>query len=208
MKNVAKLIITSLLILSGFFNLSADTGALFSVTSTDGNLLVLNLEENREGETQVRIKDQNGFTIFTESLRAENGQTRKYNLKNLEAGNYTFQVDYNSIIKIQKVKKLYNGISLEGTEEVTVFKPSFIFENNAIALNFLAFKGMFEIEIIDSEGNVLHNELHQADGAFTGRYDLSELKSGSYTCRLYVDNKDFEDSFVKKFEVQTDVASF
>lgn len=204
---MAKLAITSLLVLTGFFNLSADTGALFSVPSTEANLVVLHLDENRSAETQVRLMDQNGYTIFTESLKAENGLTRKYNLKNLEAGNYTFQVDYKSVIKIQKVQKLYNGVSLNDTKEITVFKPSITFENNMINLNFLAFKGMFEVEILDAEGNILHTELHQADGAFTGRYDLSTLKSGNYTCRIYVDNKDFEDSFIKKFEVNTDVAS-
>lgn len=204
---MAKLVITGLLILTGFFNLSADTGSLLSVPSPERNLVVLHLDENRFGNTEVRIMDQNGSTIFAESLKAETSITRTYNLKNLEAGNYTFQVDYNSIIKIQKVQKLYDAVSLNDTEEVTVFKPSMTFENNTISLNFLAFKGMFEIDILDAEGNVLHTEMHQADGAFVGRYDLNTLKSGSYTCRVYVDNKDFEDSFIKKFVVSTDVAS-
>ena len=206
MKNMIKSVITCLFVFVGFISASADTGVLFNLSSNNSNTIELNLDENASGIIAVSILDQSGVIIFKEDLSAINHKSRKYNLEYLEAGNYTFQVDYNAVIKIQNIKKMYEGISLEESSEMTVFKPSFIFNENVVGINLLAFNGAFQVYILDVDGNVLHNEIHNANGAYKGQFDLNTLPSGNYTCRVYIDNKDFEGSFEKQFIIATEVA--
>lgn len=202
MKNVIKIVSIILISCLSFFNVSADAGVVFNVPSNEKNVVVLKLDRSAIGPVKVQIYDPIGVIIYSEDIHENASKERKYNLKNLDAGEYTFTVDYNVEIKIQKVTKSLNEVILMNDEELTVYKPSFITENNKLGINLLSFNGAFEITIFDINGNTIYNENHSANGAFKSSYDLNQLEKGIYFCNVYIDSEDYKKSFYKEIEVK------
>jgi len=204
MKNFIILVMTSLIICIANLNAAASTKAMLKVSKLERNQVLLNLDSNTQGMVQVKILDEDGQSIFDEELKILQDQTRKYDLKELAAGYYTFQVDYSGRIEIQKVEKTYNDVSLFGMEETTIFKPTILEKSVGVGVNLLAFTGTFQISVLDSERNVLHTEKHTADGSFNVLYDMTSLEPGTYTCKVSIDDKQYNGSFEKQVAVKAD----
>jgi len=206
MKKLSNLILTAVFFCAGIFTAAAEANPISFSTIDDPNAVLIQLEDASQSELKVRIFNTNGISVFSETLKNSKTKNRMYNLKNLERGEYTFQLDYDSKIVIQKIVKTYDEVELIESSETVVFKPFIKNSQGVVDVNFLCFEGDFVFKVLDTEGNVLHSEKHKGNGAFTTRYDVSNLEPGTYRCNIFLNSKNYSGNFEKDIEIKDGMA--
>jgi hypothetical protein len=86
MRNMSKLVVTSMIICFGFLNLIAGTGTSFSVTADDNNYITIHIDKVIKEEIKVSLKNHRGINVFAERIQSDKIISRRYDVNKLENG--------------------------------------------------------------------------------------------------------------------------
>ncbi|MEM7575045.1 MAG: hypothetical protein AAF433_19220 [Bacteroidota bacterium] len=181
----------------------------FSTTVLDEHSFVLRLEQVIDTEIQVQIKDQRGFVLHEEGLSQQQAKSRRYDLRNLPAGNYVMIVDFDNQIKVQPIVKSATAIEVDNDLAETVIKPSLNYNNGLLDANFFAgAASAVDVKIQDDEGQVVYQERQELDSPFHKRYNLTQLPWGEYTFYFKVNYDGIPQlNFSERISIQANLAA-
>jgi hypothetical protein len=135
----------------------------------------------QEGKVKVRLYNEEGIRIYSKKVNSEDGFALPYNFKNLEAGEYTFEVinsdgsvlrqvvDHSQIVETIELQSLEANVQrIEGSKkfELLVMKPN---------------QQEVKIKIRNENGLILHEERVNFERGFKRVYDLSSLDGENFT---------------------------
>lgn len=187
----------------------AGNAPVFSVKVVDPNAFLLQLTDVEQAQIQITLRDANGATLHTETLKQNRVDQRKYDIKELPAGNYSLIVAYDAVIKIQPIKKGFDTLEIDAVDLQTVFQPV-IRQNSAhLYLDMLCLSEDVEISLAikDAEGRVIYDEVVQPKGALQKRFNLSRLGKGTYTFTVGVVDTVLIKEFNKTIEWSPTISS-
>lgn len=174
----------------------------------DEHSFVLRLDQVTDAGIQVQIKDQRGFVLHEEELSQQQAKNRRYDLRNLPAGNYVMIVDFDNQIKVQPIIKSNTAIEVDNDLAETVIKPSLNYSNGLLDANFFAGAATaVDVKIQDNEGLVVYQEHQALDSPFHKRYNLTQLPFGEYTFYFKVNYGIAQLNFSEHISIQADLAA-
>lgn len=147
-------------------------GSSVAVTNNIGSTLYkVYYKSERPGTVKVSIMDDNGYTLFNETMNKVDGFVRPYNFEGLPEGQYTVKVEDDKGKTVEKVnyrlgrvEKLIHVQKLEGENKYVLSiaspKPEDVF-----------------IYIFDEKDNLIHNEIQSIKGEFAQVYNLKGIQS-------------------------------
>jgi hypothetical protein len=153
-------------------------GSSVAVTNIIGSTLYkVYYKSERLGKVKVSIMDENGNTLFNETMNKVDGFLRPYNFEGLPEGQYTVKVEDENGKTVEKVNyklgrvdKLIHVQKLAGENKYMLSiaspKPEDVF-----------------IYIFDEKDNLIHNEIQFIKGEFAQVYNLKDVPS--FTIEVY-----------------------
>ncbi len=134
-----------------------------------------------EGKVKVRLYNEEGIRIYCKKINSDEGFALPYNFKELEPGNYTFEVinpDGSVLRQVVNHADLVEQIELDALEaNVQRLENSNKFELLVMKPN----QQEVQIKIKNSNGLVLHTERVNFERGFKRTYDLSDIDSEDFT---------------------------
>ena len=119
----------------------------------------------------LKIVNENGTLVFEEKMYRSSGFTKKYDLRNMEAGKYTFKIRENDV----KIEKKINFSNL------TEASISQIGKTKKVRLSLSDTKSKVSIIIYDGKDRVILQETVQQGTNYFKIYDLSKVRSPKFT---------------------------
>lgn len=139
--------------------------------------IVVNLESWKSSEIVLTIKNDNGVTLHSETLKDKNA--KKYNLAKLEDGQYNVVIENDQRITRQSVEIKGNSITVAPLV-TEVFKPVFITNKGDVwSIQALNLEKDAAVKIVDEDGNVVFTETI-AKPTVERKYNVSKLGQGEY----------------------------
>jgi hypothetical protein len=127
----------------------------------------------KSNRVKVSILDSRMHSIFSETMMKTEGFTRPYNLSNLPEGEYTIEVTDESgsaskkvVLKRKKNEKSFKVSKVHG-------------EDGKVLLTIGKLAQGFQIQIVDSHGDIIYKEERDLKGDFAQVYDISSLRGGA-----------------------------
>ncbi len=208
MKIKSKFLITIVLLCFTSLVTIAKDLSVFSVEVVDKNSFAVQLKNVKEAQIVVSLKDAKGVLLHKETFMQNRLDNRMYNLGELPSGGYTLVVVYDTVIKVQEIKKGYEILEIEAENLKTIFQPSFRQHSGFLDLNMLTlFDLKYSLEISDGAGNLIYNELVQPERTLHKRFDLSHLDKGSYVFTIRIMDDVLNNEFTKLIELSPTIAA-
>ncbi len=172
---------------SGFAN------ANFTVKNTGNKSFVLSWQQPLTQAAEFRIEDETGLVLFSETLKAGQEVSRKYNLSRLPEGVYTLKLEDDRAIRIQPVSLTATAVIFNAGDRKEIFKPVIRQKGDLLDFSMLNLDNAagVEIRITDNEGDSLFSESLSTEGVIQRRYNLAGLPDGEYTVLVKVAGSTF-----------------
>ena len=147
-------------------------------------------------EADIILKDLQGVILWDGKLDRKTAPTKVLNLEKLPDGKYEVIVNTPTRELIQPVTIAKAGIEVIQHERMEYFKPAVVAKRDFVDLTFLNSKpGDVTVKIIDFDGNVVHEENHEAALKVGRRYKVEDLLEGFYTLVLKTGTKSYYNRF-------------
>ncbi len=162
-----------------------DAYSTIKVTAVKMNLKV-DVAKTLDEIVDVTIEDAEGFVLQND--RIEKGATRKrYNMRNLPAGQYRLIVLKNRVKMIQPFSINSEEITILETDRTFNQLPQVVLKGTKLEVRvFSSEKENATLKIVDNQGLTAFEQAFDAK-TFAKRYDLSKLPKGVYFVELVVD---------------------
>ena len=199
MKNLFKrsLLVIALFTLLGSNAMSNDNNLNDNLIIVNGKLVDLTLKYT-DGELKINIKDSFGIVLYNDIYTGVEF-TKKFDLTSLPNGNYYFEIEGQTKIKMIPFTVILNNIDFQKEEETIFFKPIIRFKENVVYISKLALKkGKMKIKIYDDNSNLIYTEDLKEKLYLERKLNLSMLESGSYNIVLKSEGKIFKEKVTKK----------
>ena len=141
----------------------------------------------------VKIRQADGTVILEETVKT--GNLRKYNLKNLPAGDYVLEMSDKFRITEQSFSIKQEAVQL-ATDVATTFKPVIANKNNSVDVNLMTQGKEAFVSIFDTKGETLFEEKCERTSVHR-RYDISRLPAGEYTVFVQLGGRSFTEKVQK-----------
>lgn len=169
----------------------------FSIKIIDAKMVSLTLKNN-DGSSKIKVVDSNGNVLYRENFNG-NYFSKKYNLMPLPSGEYFFEVEGQTKIKILPFKVLENNVEFENKIESIYFKPIVREDGDLVHISKMALNGeALSISLYDVNLGSLYNEELTGNVHLEKSLNISKLKQGNYFLVLKCDNKTFTHMIIKK----------
>ncbi len=179
------------------------TPNLFGYSITSLNIIpeegtkvfLLCVESKGSGMIDIKIKDENKRTLFSDQHKALNSFTQKINLNNLSNGQYFVEVENEGIINIQPVIVTGEGISFDSAESYKLFKPTVILNNSTRKLDvnwFMRDYSNGKVVLTDASSNVIFLEKIENQLIYAKRLNITKLGKGTYYLTIENSNQYFQ----------------
>lgn len=183
MKKIS-LILLSVLVSSLAFATGSDkpkpSGSTVTVINSVGSSLFKLRYAAEKVQTHVKVTliDENGKSIYAETINKTHGFIRPYNFKELPYGHYTMQVEDETGKVIENID--FNSTGTNKVIEKNVHVSKVTGETNKYVLMISSLeKDNVTINIYDSESKLVYTEKAEVDGGFAKVYNLKQLKDFS-----------------------------
>lgn len=174
----------------------ANVKPMISVDLVKTNVIILQTKSNSQADIEIDIKNQEGITVFSETIEEGGLANRKYDLSLLENGNYTIIVLEGLSISVQHLTKTVSEIQIGTIESHNLVIPTFVQNDNYLDLRMLSETSeRLWVSIIDENGNPIYGEYVDQKGAVKKRFILSELEGGRYTFSVEIEGSVFSKTF-------------
>jgi hypothetical protein len=161
-------------------------GANIRITAIENSKSVMvTLNNTSTGEMTVVLQDAFGARFATDKIKPAARFAKKYNLSQLEAGNYKLVVTKNFVKTIQPFELTYRAVVLNELERKEKFLPSINQSGKNIDVNVLL--GNYSniiVKIYGNDGLTSFEDKNYVVLTLHKRYDLSKLPAGSYVVEV------------------------
>tara|TARA_R110001583_G_scaffold86860_1_gene226703 strand:+ start:38617 stop:39204 length:588 start_codon:yes stop_codon:yes gene_type:complete len=189
MKNLIK---KSLLIVAVFIAITVTATELESgvTLKIDSKLIDLSLY-NTDGDLTVRVKDSNGYVLYTERFEGQD-YSKKYDLNTLPNGDYFFEIEGQTKIKLVPFKVKSKGVILNNASKTSMFKPIVRQDNSKVYISQLALNSEpLKVVFYDKSYNVLYKEVLNGSVNLEKVLNISKLKKGDYILKMSSNTQSF-----------------
>jgi len=191
MKNLIKksLVITMLFTAMVTAASNADSGVKFTVINS--KMIDLKLQ-NSDGNILIRVKDIEGHVLYSESYEGLIF-SKKYDLATLPNGEYVFEIEGSTKIKLMPFKVSSEKVSFNNEVETIYFKPTVRQDKNLVYVSKVTFneEDALTVSLYDEKSNELYSE-HLTGAISLGKIlDISMLEKGNYKLVLKTGNRVF-----------------
>ncbi len=176
-------------------NLFANSVPSF-IKDVNAKTITLGLQFWKLSQVTITIKDENGITMFGETLQKPTAN-RQYNLSKMNDGDYIITIENKQKIAAQKLSIKKGEIFVAPTIEET-FKPIFITNSTDVwAIQALSLSENADVKIIDENNNIIYTE-KISKPVVEKKYNVSKLPVGSYEIVYAVNDHVFTQTAYKK----------
>ena len=157
-------------------------GANIRITALENSKTVMvTLTNTSTGEVTVALEDAFGSNFAKDNVKSTASFSKKYNLSQLEAGNYRLVVTKNFVKTIQPFELTSRNIVLNELERKEKFLPSINHSGNRLDVNVLL--GNYSnviVRVYSNDGLISFEDKNYVVLTVHKRYDLSKLPAGAY----------------------------
>jgi len=167
------------------------------IIKNDADKTSLTLKDVKPGNV-LSIKDENGMTLYKESIKTAGDYTKGFDLTELPNGTYTFEV--NKDVKISSIPFTVapEGVSINKEDEKVFFKPITRVEGNLLYVTKLSLdESPLTIDIYDestSSSEPIHSETIENSKVIERVYELKNLEYGNFEIVYHTDGRIFSKS--------------
>lgn len=193
MKSIKKVLLTAVMVMASTFAIANGNKPTVRIEKAGLKSVVVFVKGLGESEAQVKLKDQNGSTLYITQTQEGLEFAKRFDLRSLEAGNYTVEVENESSFTTTPVSINADSAWITAADQVTIMKP--VLRQTGEKLDIiLPTDGSDDvlITIYDSELRKLATE--SIDGESLKRFDLSKLAQGAYTVKMTTKGRNFVQS--------------
>lgn len=150
---------------------------------------------NLKKGTIISIIDQDGSRIYKEEVKMAGDYSKTYNLTSLPIGNYKFEVEDKSTLKVIPFEVTQSDVTVISDLEYIILKPVIIVKNDLVTVSKLSFsKDDFKITIHNEFGDLIYSESISNEISITKRFNFSKAAPGSYFFRMETEGKVFTET--------------
>ena len=183
---LAVLMFTTTLKADSVENIFILEGANIRITAIENSKSVMvTLNNTSTGEMTVTLEDALGAPFATDKIKPAARFAKKYNLSQLEAGNYRLVVTKNFVKTIQPFELTYRAVVLNELERKEKFLPSINQSGKTVDVNVLL--GNYSniiVKIYGNDGLMSFEDKNYVVLTLHKRYDLSKLPAGTYVVEV------------------------
>lgn len=191
MKTIKKLVLLALMltIVTGFANENV-------IDVPSKAIAVLKFSNVKKGH-QYTILDNQGETLFSETIKRNGTFLKRFDFTGLKDGSYTLELekDYEIIVTPFTIKS--NSVMFLERNEKTIFKPVVRLENNQLLISQMSFDSQpLKVELFYEDQSIYKGELI-GEKILKQVYKLSAQEKGDYYLRLSFGDR----YFIKNFKL-------
>ena len=166
-----------------------DSGVKF--TLVDSKLIDLKLQ-NSDGDILISVKDIDGHVLYSENYEGLNF-SKKYDLATLPNGDYFFEIEGSTKIKLMPFKVSSKKVTFNNEIETVYYKPTVRQDKNLVYVSKVTFneEASLAISLYDEKLNELYSEDLSGTLSLGKILDISKLAKGNYKLVLKSGNKVF-----------------
>lgn len=167
-----------------------------NVVPLSADRAIVSIENENPAQFEVSIEADNGDLVYYKKTNEPITDYRKvYDFKDLEAGNYVFNLKVNDTSVSNEFSVSSKGIVIG--EKKMRFAPYFNYEEGVLQLSYLNFdQEPLKLNFFNEKGLVYQTELGKDFNIATG-YDLSKLEKGNYRVVLSSYSNEYAYDIVK-----------
>lgn len=135
--------------------------------------------------TQVSIKDVNGYTFYSETVSGTPSYSRMFNLQQLPEGEYSLELENNRLIESFPLVVAKDGLSITQADKNVQYKPHLRDKDNVLDIMlFIPEKSRVDIDIFDSNSSLVYTETFKQKTTIEKQFDFSSLPVGAYKVKI------------------------
>jgi hypothetical protein len=143
--------------------------------------VVVTLNNTATGEMSVVLEDASGTDLTTDKVKSSAYFAKRYNLSQLEAGNYRLVVTKNAITTIQPFELTAKNVVLNELDRKEKFLPTVTLKNGKLDVNVLLGNySNINVKVSNNEGTPIFADKNYVVFTLNKRYDMTKLPSGTY----------------------------
>lgn len=190
MKNLVKKGLLIAMLCFAMVAKASDNDSGIKVTVINSKLIDLKLQ-NFDGDLVISVKDMTGQVLYSENYRGSKF-SKKYDIKTLPTGDYFFEIEGHTKIKLMPFTVSSNEVKFNNEIEAVYFKPIVRRKNDLVYISKIALKNeTLNVVLFDENENVLYNEKISGSTTIGKTLNIKELETGSYKLVLSSDNRVF-----------------
>jgi len=192
---IQKSVVTALLVLLPLLSF-ADGFPFVKLTSKENKMITLRVGSAESDLTNIRIKNQFGEVLYTETIENVNGILKNFDLKHLKSGHYKIELENALNIEVLPISVTYDSVIVSESQFNTVHKPFVKLKANGIVdFNYLNLNSSkTSVLITNSKGNVIYKEDLGNQSGIEKRFDISSLDKGEYQIMVQSGDRNFKHS--------------
>jgi len=164
----------------------------------DADKTSLTLTDVKQGNL-LSIKDENGITLYKESIEKTGIYTKGFDLTALPNGKYSFEIDKDVEISMIPFTVAPEGVSFNKADEKVVYKPVTRVVGNLLYVTKLSLdETPLTIDIYDgsntSSSEPIHTETIENSKIIERVYKLTNLEHGNFEVVYHTDGRTFSKS--------------
>jgi len=155
------------------------------IINAERKVFTINVNNIRTKDYTVQISDVYGVVLFEDEIVASKKFSKIYDLSQLPLGKYEVEIEGDIFIRKQFVKILKDKLEVVGDEEVKIYKPSILLNEDKISLNmFSNGKEPVQVSIMNLQSETLFKESIKDKVAIHKYYDIFQLPAGKYIVKI------------------------
>jgi hypothetical protein len=189
-----KKVLVLLFLVFGYYLSSTASTNPSLITKLEGKSVLLTFESKQDQKVQITLLDFRGEVLHKETVNTKKTREKIFNLKNLPAGDYLFELEEKFQIRRKSIRIVEEKVNV--IKEDIIYKPFTDFKNETWSLNLLSLENDVTVEIKDTDGVVVYTEKMTAPNSINKLYNLSELPMGNYIINVKIDDHMFREVVV------------
>ena len=166
-----------------FYSLEGTTVKIAAVSASKS--IIVDLANIQSEGVKIVLEDETGRVFVNETVNAQKQFTQKYNLKNLEAGDYRLVITKNGVKTIQPFKLTDKSVVMFEGERKDKFLPTVHFNSAKLDVNVLLGNySNIQVNIYDNEGRKVFEDINYVVLTLHKRYDVEKLAPGFYVVEV------------------------
>jgi hypothetical protein len=192
---IQKSVVTTLLVLLPLMSF-ADGFPFVKLTNKENKVITLRVGSAQSEMTNIKLINQFGQVVYSETVKNENGILKNFDLKHLESGHYKIELENALNIEVLPITITWDSVMVAHDQFTTLHKPFIkLRANGTVDFNFLNLNANLTSVIISNEkGNVIYKENLGNNSDIEKRYDISSLEKGNYQFIVQNGDRNFKHS--------------
>lgn len=192
MKTMKKVLLTAMMVMVSTFAIANDNEPSVKVEKAGVKSVVVFAQGLGGYKTQVQLKDKKGSMIYGAYTQKEQKFVKKFDLSSLKAGQYTLEVENESILTTTPVVLNTDSVWIVSADQVTIIKP--VIRKNGEKLDVIIPDNNRDVLITIYDSNFRKLASESVNGEPVKRFDLSQLVQGAYTVKIRTRGRNFVQS--------------